>query len=78
MDLAQEAFTEAERVLSLAAPSRGVVRLWRELGDGLRDLGETHRAIAAYDHAFRIMGIAPKPTAVHDLRFQRSGFLSSR
>lgn len=77
MDLAQEAFGEAERVLSLVAPSRGVARLWRELGDGLRDLGETHRAIGAYDHAFRIMGIAPRPTAVDALRFDRSGYAST-
>ena len=47
MDLAEEAFTEAERVLSEMAPSRSAAKLWRELGDGLRNLGETHRAMAA-------------------------------
>jgi transcriptional regulator with XRE-family HTH domain/Tfp pilus assembly protein PilF len=74
MDLAQEAFTEAERVLSEMTPSRGTARLWRELGDGLRDLGETHRAIAAYDHAFRMMGIAPRPKPLVDLQYGRTNY----
>ena len=74
MELAHEAFTEAERVLSEMTPSRGTARLWRELGDGLRDLGETHRAMAAYDHGFRIMGIAPRPTPVGELRFGRTSY----
>ena len=68
MDLAQEAFGEAQRVLSEMAPSRGVARLWRELGDGLRDLGETHRAIDAYDRSFRIMGLAPRPASSGERR----------
>jgi transcriptional regulator with XRE-family HTH domain len=78
MELAQEAFTEAERVLSEMTPSRGTARLWRELGDGLRDMGETHRAIAAYDHAFRILGIAPRPTPVGELRFGRASYAGKR
>jgi tetratricopeptide (TPR) repeat protein len=64
MDLAQEAFREAEVTLSGMAPNRAVARLWRELGDGLRDLGETDRALSAYDRSFKILGMAPRPLAV--------------
>jgi tetratricopeptide (TPR) repeat protein len=78
MDLAHEAFGEAERVLSEMTPGRAVAKLWRELGDGLRDLGEAHRAIAAYDHGFRIMGIAPRPTPVGDLRIGRASYAAKR
>jgi transcriptional regulator with XRE-family HTH domain len=78
MELAQEAFSEAERLLSEMTPSRAVARLWRELGDGLRDLGEPHRAIAAYDQGFRILGIAPRPVPVERLRYRGARHLSSR
>jgi transcriptional regulator with XRE-family HTH domain len=78
MDLAQEAFAEAERLLADMAPSRRAARLWRELGDGLRDLGETHRAIAAYDHGFRIVGIAPRPRPVNEFKFGRSSYAANR
>jgi transcriptional regulator with XRE-family HTH domain len=64
MDLAQEAFGEAEVTLSAMTPNRAVARLWRELGDGLRDLGETDRALTAYDRSFKILGLAPRPTPV--------------
>jgi tetratricopeptide (TPR) repeat protein len=77
MDLAEDAFSEAERVLSEMAPSRSAAKLWRELGDGLRDLGETHRAVTAYDHAFRIVGIAPRPTPVEERRPGRAGSLTT-
>jgi tetratricopeptide (TPR) repeat protein len=64
MDLAQEAFREAEVTLSGMTPNRAVARLWRELGDGLRDLGETDRALGAYDRSFKILGMAPRPMPV--------------
>lgn len=74
MDLAQEAFNEAERVLSELTPSRAVARLWRELADGLRDFGESHRAIEAYDHGFRIMGIGPRPKPLVELQLGRTNY----
>ncbi len=63
MELAEESYAEAERVLAKMTESRGIARLWRELGDSWKDFGEPHRAIAAYDRAFRIVGLAPRPKA---------------
>jgi transcriptional regulator with XRE-family HTH domain len=63
LDLALESFGEAELVLSGMKPSRATARLWRELGDAWRDHGDSRRAIAAYEHSFRIVGLAPRPVA---------------
>jgi len=64
MDLAQESYREAERVLAQMAASRTVARLWRELGDSWRALGERDRAMNAFDHSLRTLGLAPRPSAV--------------
>lgn len=77
MELALEAFGEAELVLSGMPASRGTARLWREVGDGWRDLGEAHRAMAAYDQAFRIIGISPRPRS-HRLRLRSTSGTSLR
>lgn len=63
LDLAHESYREAERVLSRMSASRRVARLWRELGDALRDLGELDRAVDAYDRGFAMMGLTPRPRA---------------
>ena len=64
LDLAQESYREAERVLAQMATSRTVARLWRELADAWRALGDRDRAMNAYDHSLRTLGVSPRPTAV--------------
>jgi predicted negative regulator of RcsB-dependent stress response len=62
LDLALESFGEAEQVLTQMKDSRTTARLWRELGDGLRQLGESQRAVAAYDRSFEILGLVARAT----------------
>lgn len=79
VDLTQEAYREAERVLTGMRPSRQVARLWRELGDAVRELGELDRAMAAYDRSFTMLGLAPRPSAHHlQARFQQGAYASAR
>ncbi len=61
LDLAKEAYGEAQDVLTRMMPTRRVARLWRELADSLRSFGDHHSAIAAYDQALRLVGIGPRP-----------------
>jgi cytochrome c-type biogenesis protein CcmH/NrfG len=61
LDLAKEAYGEARDVLGKMMPTRRVARLWRELADSLRTFGDAHGAIAAYDQALRLVGMAPRP-----------------
>jgi transcriptional regulator with XRE-family HTH domain len=62
LDLALESFGEAEQVLAQMKDSRTTARLWRELGDGLRQLGENQRAVGAYDRSFEILGLVARAT----------------
>jgi tetratricopeptide (TPR) repeat protein len=60
-DMAREAYGEAELVLSRIEPSRKIARLFRELGDAWRELGELERAAEAYDRSLTMVGMAPRP-----------------
>jgi len=63
VEMAREAFVEAEQVLGEMSDSRTTARLWHELGNGWRHLGETPRAVAAYDRSFEILGLMPRTGA---------------
>jgi tetratricopeptide (TPR) repeat protein len=63
VDLAMESFAEATQELTGMKESRTTARLWRELGDGWRRLGETRRAVAAYDRAFDSLGLGSRTTS---------------
>ena len=69
-DLAQEAYGEVHRVLAEMKESRMVARLWRELGDALRELGEMQRAMDSYENSLRIVGLARRP-AVQGVHLSR-------
>ncbi len=60
-DLAEEAYRETERVLGEMRESRMVARLWRELGDALRERGDVNGAVNAYDNALRMTGLHRRP-----------------
>ena len=65
LDITEESYTEARDVLTDMKPSRRVARLWRELGDAYRDLGRFDLATSAYDRAFNLLGITPRPMSSH-------------
>ena len=48
-DLADESYREARSVLAGMTMSRDVARLWRQLGDSLRRIGDQPGALHAYD-----------------------------
>ena len=48
-DLADESYGEARTVLAGMKLSREVARLWRQLGDSLRRIGDQPGALHAYD-----------------------------
>lgn len=60
-DLVDEAYRETERVLGEMTESRMVARLWRELGDALRERGDVNGAVNAYDNALRMTGLLRRP-----------------
>ncbi len=57
-DLAREAFGEARRVLAKMKESRATARMWRDLGDCLRDFGDLPGAVEAYDLSLRQVGLS--------------------
>ncbi|HET9829006.1 MAG TPA: helix-turn-helix domain-containing protein [Nocardioidaceae bacterium] len=60
-DVAREAYGEAERVLGQMVPSRKIARLFREVGDAWRELGDLTRAAQAYDRSLTMVGLAARP-----------------
>lgn len=63
MDLAQESYRETGRVLVRMKRSRKVARLWHELGDSWRDLGDLTHAVEAYDQSFHTIGFTSRQSA---------------
>jgi Flp pilus assembly protein TadD len=57
-------------------PTRRVARLWRELADSLRNFGDQHGAITAYDQALRLVGMAPRPEISRNLTSSGRGTYS--
>jgi transcriptional regulator with XRE-family HTH domain len=76
LDLAKEAYGEARDVLTRMMPTRRVARLWRELADSLRNFGDHHGAITAYDEALRLVGMAPRPEISRSLTTSGRGTYS--
>ena len=60
-DLADEAFREARTVLAGMTTTREVARLWRQLGDSLRRIGDQPGALHAYDASLTIAGMPQTP-----------------
>ncbi|QWZ07475.1 helix-turn-helix domain-containing protein [Nocardioides panacis] len=56
-DLRNEAYGEMELVLSTMEQSRMVARMWRALGDALRESGDALGSIGAYDRALGMIGM---------------------
>lgn len=59
--LMNDAYREMELVLSGMKPSRMVARLWRSLGDALREAGDALGSIDAYDRALAMTGMKQRP-----------------
>jgi transcriptional regulator with XRE-family HTH domain len=62
-DVAVECYREAAQMLAPMVPSRAVARLWRELGDCWRLVGEPDRTVEAYDRSLAMTGLVPRPFA---------------
>jgi ATP/maltotriose-dependent transcriptional regulator MalT len=60
-DLADESYREARKVLSGMQASREVARLWRQLGDSLRRIGDQPGALHAYDASLTLSGLPKTP-----------------
>jgi tetratricopeptide (TPR) repeat protein len=60
-DLAEESYGEARTVLTAMKPSREVARLWRQLGDSLRRIGDQPAALHAYDASLTLSGMPKTP-----------------
>jgi tetratricopeptide (TPR) repeat protein len=61
--LARDSFCEMELVLRGMSASREVARLWRELGDSLREFGDMPSAVSAYDSSLSMLGMAKSSTS---------------
>ncbi len=66
-DLADESYREARSVLAGMSMSRDVARLWRQLGDSLRRVGDQPGALHAYDASLTMAGMPQTP---HTSRIQ--------
>ncbi|NUR06142.1 MAG: helix-turn-helix domain-containing protein [Nocardioidaceae bacterium] len=62
-ELARDAFDEARHVLSGMEQSRATARLWRDLGDSLREFDDLPGAMTAYDSSLRMIGLTRNPTS---------------
>lgn len=60
-DLAEESYREARTVLTEMKMSRDVARLWRQLGDSLRRIGDQPGALHAYDASLTLAGMPRTP-----------------
>jgi tetratricopeptide (TPR) repeat protein len=61
-ELAQDAYDEARLLLSNMEQSRATARLWRDLGDSLRDFNDLHGAMSAYDWSLQMVGLTRSPS----------------
>jgi transcriptional regulator with XRE-family HTH domain len=62
-ELAHDAYDEARHVLTGMQESRVTARLWRDLGDSLREFDDLPGALSAYDRGLGSVGLAKNPTA---------------
>jgi tetratricopeptide (TPR) repeat protein len=61
-ELAEDAYDEARLILSNMEQSRATARLWRDLGDSLRDFDDLHGAMSAYDWSLQMVGLTRSPS----------------
>jgi len=68
----REHYGRAIDVLSTAAPRRATARLWRDVGDRLREVGDVQTALTAFQRALDLLKItdrnAPVRAAMHQAR----------
>jgi transcriptional regulator with XRE-family HTH domain len=60
--MARDSFDEARRVLAGMKESRALARLWRELGDSLKEFGDLPEAMSCYDRSLGLVGIKRNPS----------------
>ena len=72
-ELAHDAFEEARHILSNMEESRATARLWRDLGDSLREFNDLPGAMTAYDSSLRMIGLTRNPTSTRLRDHERRG-----